>query len=337
MELYRLQAASQQQQQQQHLQQVAAQQRMLLAQMQAEYNQQQQDQAFSAHDQRLAAQANLQASLRQRQTEQMYSQLMEQQQGGNAEDAQLQQQFLLQRLQFLQLQAAANAQMQEQSMDDHLTNGASRRNGSPRSDSPNSAAASQARRDRQASQMAADNATSWRSTSISLAKGAATKASNATPSIVVDDSGSEKSEEASNGFGSDNETPETSEEDVGALSSSASTIGKSPPTHRLSALSLDRRTPSTLLSANATPRPISLSQAPRKRAFTAEAKTAASASGSGGTNAASRQPRGPPTEFHSINFTSRLSARTRREAMSKLCASPRAASFSSAPRPVVIA
>ena len=337
MELYRLQAASQQQQ---HLQQVAAQQRMLLAQMQAEYNQQQQDQAFSAHDQRLAAQANLQASLRQRQTEQMYSQLMEQQQmqqGGNAEDAQLQQQFLLQRLQFLQLQAAANAQMQEQSMDDHLTNAGSRRNGSPRSDSPNSAAASQARRDRQASQMAADNATSWRSTSISLAKGAATKASNATPSIVVDDSGSEKSEEASNGFGSDNETPETSEEDVGALSSSASTIGKSPPTHRLSALSLDRRSPSTLLSANATPRPISLSQAPRSRAFTAESKTAASANGSGGTSAASRQPRGPPTEFHSINFTSRLSARTRREAMSKLCASPRAASFSSAPRPVVIA
>lgn len=42
---------------------------------------------------------------------------------------------------------------------------------------------------------------------------------------------------------------------------------------------------------------------------------------------ASRQPRGPPTEFHSVNFASRISSRTRKEAMSKLCASPRAASF----------
>ena len=42
-----------------------------------------------------------------------------------------------------------------------------------------------------------------------------------------------------------------------------------------------------------------------------------------------RQPRGPPTEsFFANNFLARRSLRTRREAMSKLCASPRAASFS---------
>lgn len=42
-----------------------------------------------------------------------------------------------------------------------------------------------------------------------------------------------------------------------------------------------------------------------------------------------RQPRGPPMEsFFANNFLARRSLRTRREAMSKLCASPRAASFS---------
>ncbi|KAI3614710.1 hypothetical protein CBS9595_003981 [Malassezia furfur] len=46
-----------------------------------------------------------------------------------------------------------------------------------------------------------------------------------------------------------------------------------------------------------------------------------------------RQPRGPPTEsFFANNFLARRSLRTRREAMSKLCASPRAASFSG-PKP----
>ncbi|KAL4399331.1 hypothetical protein ACI68E_003708 [Malassezia pachydermatis] len=42
-----------------------------------------------------------------------------------------------------------------------------------------------------------------------------------------------------------------------------------------------------------------------------------------------RQPRGPPMEsFFANNFLARKSLRTRREAMSKLCSSPRAASFS---------
>lgn len=43
-----------------------------------------------------------------------------------------------------------------------------------------------------------------------------------------------------------------------------------------------------------------------------------------------RQPRGPPTEsFFANNFLARRSLRTRREAMSKLCASPRAHNFGS--------
>ncbi|KAK0550688.1 hypothetical protein OC846_003299 [Tilletia horrida] len=43
-----------------------------------------------------------------------------------------------------------------------------------------------------------------------------------------------------------------------------------------------------------------------------------------GVSAPRRQPKGPPTEFLAHNFASRLNTRTRRDAMSKLCASPRA-------------
>ncbi|KAK0519968.1 hypothetical protein OC834_003317 [Tilletia horrida] len=48
----------------------------------------------------------------------------------------------------------------------------------------------------------------------------------------------------------------------------------------------------------------------------------------GSSNAPRRQPKGPPTEFLAHNFASRITLRTRREAMSKLCASPRASVLS---------
>lgn len=317
LELYRLQAASQQRQ---HLQQVAAQQRLLLAQMQAEYNQQQQQEnVYTAQDQRMAAQASIQASLRQRQAEQMYSQMMDNQ----GDDAQMQQQQLLQRLQFLQLQAAAMQGMQDISLTEDSpqpTSMQNRRNGSPRADSP-SLVQQQNRRDRQASQAAADNATSWRSTSLSLPKGGKPTVGR-TPSIVVDDSASEKSDAS---IIEDMDTPETSEED--------NSNGILALTKELNnRLRTEKRAPSI------STRPLSLSQAPRSRAFSSEGKTNSPINGGNGSiSSASRQPRGPPTEFQSINFTSRLSARTRREAMSKLCASPRAASFNNASRSAVFA
>jgi len=263
----------------------------------------------------------------------------QQQQAQEGQDAHAQQQQLIQRLQFLQLQAAAATQMQGMQDQDEVSfsQSPSRRNGStPRSDSPNNAAKEQSRRDRQVSQTAADHATSWRSTSVSMSKqGRSLSNRGATPSIVVDDSASEKSE---GGFGSDNETPETSEEDIDAKGGTSTVVEKLTASHRLSGLGVERRTPSTLPSSTLTPRPISLSQAPRSRAFTSEAKMmSVPVNGSNNASGASRQPRGPPTEFHSINFISRLSARTRREAMSKLCASPRAASFSTVPRPAMVA
>ncbi|KAE8222370.1 hypothetical protein CF319_g4421 [Tilletia indica] len=50
--------------------------------------------------------------------------------------------------------------------------------------------------------------------------------------------------------------------------------------------------------------------------------------GNSGASAPRRQPKGPPMEFLPHNFASRISVRTRREAMSKLCASPRASVLS---------
>lgn len=317
MEMYRLQAASQQQQ---HLQQVAVQQRLLLAQMQAEYNQQQ-----------MSSPASLHASLRQRQAEQMYAQLMQQQGQQEQQDAQVQQQQqLLQQLQFLQMQAAAMQGMQDMSFGEDSPQAMStpiRRNAPSRADSPS--VGQQNRRDRQASQTAADNATSWRSTPTSLSK-ASSKLSNGrnTPSIVVDDSASEKSDEAGTSLCEDAETPETSEEDISAG------VGAALAKDVSAKLTVESREPSV------SPRPLSLSQAPRNRAFSTDVKTSTSTNGAAGAaavNAASRQPRGPPTEFLAINFTSRLSARTRREAMSKLCASPRAASFNMTSRSAVVA
>lgn len=72
-----------------------------------------------------------------------------------------------------------------------------------------------------------------------------------------------------------------------------------------------------------------LSQQPQVNAAPRAASRARTFSAQQASNGlqASRQPRGPPTEFHSVNFASRISSRTRKEAMSKLCASPRAASF----------
>jgi len=316
MEMYRLQAASQQQQ---HLQQVAVQQRLLLAQMQAEYNQQQ----------HMSSPASLQASLRQRQAEQMYAQLMQQQGQQQQEEAQVQQQQqLLQQLQFLQMQAAAMQGMQDMSFGEdspQAMSTPSRRNASSRAESPS--VGQQNRRVRQASQTAADNATSWRSTPTSLSK-ATSKLSNGrnTPSIVVDDSASEKSDEAGTSLCEDNETPETSEEDISA---GVVALAKDVSAVKLTVESRE---------SSVSPRPLSLSQAPRNRAFSTDVKASTPVNGAGtAVSSASRQPRGPPTEFLAINFTSRLSARTRKEAMSKLCASPRAASFNMTSRSAVVA
>lgn len=171
---------------------------------------------------------------------------------------------------------------------------------------------------------ASDSATSWRSNSTSVLKGRTSGASeqatswrshsvstttakeepSSPPSIIVDDSASEPSEcESTNSKHDVHETPETSAEDV---SPSMRSFKKKKYVEQ-SALDL------------AATRPLALAAAPRSRVLSAEIKPMGS-----------RQPRGPPTEFVSVNFATRLAAKTRREAMTKLCASPRAATFGAA-------
>lgn len=337
MEALRLQTANHHQQQQQQ-QQVAAQQRLVLAQVQSELDMQaqQQDQAnqhvYSAHEQRQAAQASIQASLRQRQVSQMYAQLLRQHQlqQNMAQEVTLenrQQEALLQRLHYLrQLQQGA-LPLPGEALGDSP----------PPSSRPPARSASPAqmqfnnRRERQPSNNAADVAVSWRSTSSSLNNNRHSQA-RTPPSIVVDDSGSEKSDSGTHSSASESmETPETSAEDVGGA--------VKPKMAGMAALGVKKPAPLPL----AAPRAISLSATPRSRAFSSDrALNSTTSSGSGSPSATgapqpSRQPRGPPTEFHAVNFSARLSARTRREAMSKLCASPRAASFTMGPRSSIVA
>ncbi|PWN46395.1 hypothetical protein IE81DRAFT_351208 [Ceraceosorus guamensis] len=306
------------------------QQRLLLAQIHAEYERQAQLAALaeqvqaqqlqsSAAEQRQAAQATIQANLRNRQTQQAYTQLLEQQQRNQQQDqdqAQAEAE-LMQRLQYIQMHYAAQQQQQAAL-------------GLGQTASPPMRAAQQLNRagspsdkngarPRQPSH--ADAASSWRQR--------ATGASNASnPSIVVDDSASEIS---ANGSASDVHTPDTSDEDVrdGATLDKVQAAAAAM-TARYGAV-VDKQSK----SVPSVPRAISLTAAPRSRNFTAEAKSVAmsnSGSGSNGGLAAptqpARQPRGPPTDFQPVNFASRISARTRKEAMSRLCASPRAASFS---------
>lgn len=214
----------------------------------------------------------------------------------------------------------------------------------PRSNSPSQL---QGRRERQPSNSAADTATSWRSNSSSLGKSRGTTVATGNglparppPSIVVDDSSSEKSESGQTAESHTSDrvvTPQTSEEDVCQSEKKGMeplTVGKRHVDNELSAqgeasgakkafdgeaLSIPKRLSASLLP---TPRAVSVGAAPRSRAFSQELKLSNSSAGQ-----VSRQPRGPPTEFKQVNFSSRLSARTRREAMSRLCASPRAASF----------
>jgi hypothetical protein len=348
LEAIRAQSIAAQQLQQQT--QVATQQRMLLAQIQAEYERQAQvaarteqygAQTNSAAEQRQAAQASIQASLRQRQSQQQqqaaYAQLVEQQQAQQAHDEQAQ---LMQRLQYIQMQVAQQQQLQQQAVamaamqqqqQQHMYSLEQQlgRVGTP----PNAKA--QQQRERTVSH--ADTAASWRTRAPAASTGSATS----TPSIIVDDSASEKS------FASESGTPDTSEENVqiGAdrfnsvsARKTAAANAAAVMTARYGAVSDGTASkPSAAPIAAPASRITALAQPPRGRSATEGKITAPTTNGTvapgvglGLPNQPMRQPKGPPTEFRDVNFASRISARTRKEAMSRLCASPRASTFSAA-------
>lgn len=149
-----------------------------------------------------------------------------------------------------------------------------------------------------------------------------------TPSIVIDDSASESSRAApsDSDVAEGDQTPETSEEDMANNVALAKILASQQTT------SMRPTAPVVLPAPKAVPRALSLAAAPTTRAFTRDAKSLAAAlTTSGGLTLPPiqprRQPKGQPSEFKEINFQARIKSRLRKEAMSKLCASPRAATF----------
>ncbi len=171
-----------------------------------------------------------------------------------------------------------------------------------------------------------------------------------TPSIVIDDSASEGSRAQSDDQVEGDQTPETSEEDLEVNTPLAKALSSTPTQNQMHMQkqanggrygSLGRASASAPTSTSTTPpitapkaipRAIHLSAAPQHRAF----KSNNSSESVQNINNAGltlppiqprRQPKGQPTEFHKVNFQARMNSRLRKDAMSKLCASPRAASF----------
>lgn len=153
----------------------------------------------------------------------------------------------------------------------------------------------------------------------------------------VDSTPNESSPRSSRSFNSNrdsaDDTPQTSEEDIDVRSASA-------PSAKASVSSLKARVnASTSPSASLSPANGRSPQPPFARSSGLKASSASTPSASRPRSAenrddsgfvgsssflaatvlpASRQPRGPPTDFASANFAARMNARTRKQALSKL-------------------
>ncbi|CCF49435.1 hypothetical protein NDA11_002536 [Ustilago hordei] len=312
--------------------------------------------AASAQEQRQAAQASIQASLRQRQVQQLYQTMgLENDVHGGATYNELSQQSMQQQQQQqLHLQNILNRHTRKVSSEgpspartplnqrswrggavpgeDRLPTPPGQRGGSP-------ASSVQSRKGMRPSSGTTDSIMSMRSRTV-------------TPSIVIDDSASEDSRAQSDDQVEGDQTPETSEEDLEVNTPLAKAQSTTPTPHQMQAPkqlanslygSLGRGAvacaPTSTCSTPPIPAPkaisraIHLSAAPTHRAF----KTNGSASDSNTpiNNAGltlppiqpRRQPKGQPNDFQKVNFQARMNSRLRKDAMSKLCASPRAASF----------
>ncbi|KAJ9475701.1 hypothetical protein PHBOTO_005786 [Pseudozyma hubeiensis] len=322
--------------------------------------------AASAQEQRQAAQASIQASLRQRQVQQLYQTMgldndatgsgyyNSAQQGMQQQQQQQQQQTQQQ----LQLQNILNRHSRQVSSEgpspsrtpleqrswrggalpnqDRMPTPPGQRGASP-------ASSVHSRRGVRPSSGTADSILSMRSRTM-------------TPSIVIDDSASESSRAQSEYDQVEgDQTPETSEENVEVNTPAGKGLSSTPRPHNSMTMaqtqggannsrygSLGRGVVSAPTSTSTTPpitapkpiaRAIHLSAAPQHRAF--KAGSAASDGhqtvNNGGLTLPPiqprRQPKGQPTEFLKVNFQARTNSRLRKDAMSKLCASPRAASF----------
>ncbi|KAF6767062.1 hypothetical protein PSEUBRA_002267 [Kalmanozyma brasiliensis GHG001] len=347
-------------QQQYGQQQLAAQQRLLLSQLQGGNSELDggYSAASSAQEQRQAAQASIQASLRQRQVQQLYQTIgleSDTYQNYSQQPAMQHQQHQQQSQQQLQLQNILNRHTRKVSSegpspsrtpldqrswrggaapsDDRLPTPPGHRGSSP-------ASSVHSRKAMRPSSGTAESIQSMRSRTV-------------TPSIVIDDSASEGSRAQSESDRVEgDQTPETSEEDLEINSPFVKALSSTPTPQNLTLQrqglnngrygSLGRSVASAPTSTSTTPpitapkaipRAIHLSAAPQHRAFKTNAS---SPDGSQTINNAGltlppiqprRQPKGQPNDFQKVNFQARMNSRLRKDAMSKLCASPRAASF----------
>lgn len=350
-------------QQQYSQQQLAVQQHFLLQQLQggngdydnglpqhANLMNQTQAAAASAQEQRQAAQASIQASLRQRQVQQLYQTMgLEHDVQGSSYAELAQQQQQQQQLHNIlnrhtrkvssDAPTPARTPLDQRSWRGGAVPGEERMPTPPSQRGASPASSIHSRKGMRPSSGTAESIMSMRSRTM-------------TPSIVIDDSASEGSRAQSDGDQVEgDQTPETSEEDLEVNTPNAKALSATPTAHTLQMQNkgnthsrygpLGRGTGSAPTSTSSTPpisapkaipRAIHLSAAPQHRAF----KASGASDGNQSINNAAltlppiqprRQPKGQPTEFHKVNFQARMNSRLRKDAMSKLCASPRAASF----------
>ncbi|CDS02113.1 hypothetical protein [Sporisorium scitamineum] len=166
-----------------------------------------------------------------------------------------------------------------------------------------------------------------------------------TPTIVIDDSASEGSRAQSES----DQTPETSEEDLEVNTPIAKALSSTPTPQQalmqkqgnngrydslgrgIASAATSTSTTPPITAPKAIPRAIHLSAAPQHRAFKSNGAGSETNMNNAGLTLPPiqprRQPKGQPNDFHKVNFQARMNSRLRKDAMSKLCASPRAASF----------
>lgn len=311
--------------------------------------------ANSAHMQRQAAQASIQANIRTRQIEQLYAELLEEEQQGRldrrvlggrdlyqvAQDAVDEQHFAEQqqrhRSNEAQVEEIRERQLREwvvqmQQVRQEASQSIASQQSAQQHLSAPQPQQQQQKQSRERVPSHADKAKDWRSRSATPSASTET-----TGSAGEGDSTASTSPRSSRSFNSADDTPRTSEEDVGGAATVAagpevgakqsqmlapnrntrfgSGIGRGPPPSSTSMSSLTTAAPQ-------------LANKPQSRAFSLAA-SGRNTTGPAGSKQKqpSRQPRGPPTDIEAVNFASRKNARTRKEALSKLraCSSPRMA------------
>lgn len=335
----------------------------LLAQIQAEYtNKMAEQQQQMEQQQRSAAQSSGQNSVRNRQAQSVYAHYLREHEQGRLDPRLLQGRDLMQfaldtvdeqmqrnelaatqeqirqvqmQQQYLQLQQLQQQELQQQA----LQIAAAQRAAAAQNGFPSPAAGPQpglqqdrrgnASQPRERTASSADAAVSWRTRMTS------------SPATVIDTNELDESPRSSRSFNSSaDETPQTSEDDVHLVHSPIDAI-KSNKGRQNGIISpaLSKILPPQSQTNSRLPSPaprlfsgVRGRDSPQSGSALTPTQTSAQPAGPRIIMMpASRQPKGPPTEVGATNFATRMNARTRKDALSRLkSASPRVSSGGSA-------